>query len=160
MATRRKLKRAKAVKGTKGKPARRTARKAAKRTARKTAKRAARKAAKGASAKRVRPAIRRAHARPATAAARPPLAQPVKTFDDWAAPRCRSRIPVDIQVGGRCERGAIVDMSSSGARIVGVALELAPGTPLEIRYPSGTTLMSAEVVRATDDGFAVRILPR
>jgi hypothetical protein len=92
----------------------------------------------------------------------PPPAKPIKFLDLEAAPRCRSRIPVEIDVHGRRERGAIADMSASGARIVGVQLDLPPGTPLQIRYASGTApmLLAAEVVRRTDDGFAVKILPR
>ena len=79
-----------------------------------------------------------------------------------AAPRCRSRIPVEIEAGGRRERGAIADMSASGARIVGVRLDLPPGTPIAIRYGSATApiLLAAEMVRATADGFAVKIRPR
>ena len=92
----------------------------------------------------------------------PPAAKPIKFIDTDAAPRCRSRIPVEIDVQGRRERGAIADMSASGARIVGMKLDLPPGTPLQIRYGSGTApmLLAAEIVRQTDDGFAVKILPR
>jgi hypothetical protein len=92
----------------------------------------------------------------------PPAPKTIKFIDVDAAPRCRSRIPVEIDVHGRRERGAIADMSASGARIVGVQLDLPVGTPLSIRYASGTApiLLAAEVVRRTDDGFAVKILPR
>ena len=85
-----------------------------------------------------------------------------KKIDITAAPRCRSRIPVEIEAGGRRERGAIADMSASGARIVGVRLDLPPGTPVSIRYGSATApiLLAAEMVRATADGFAVKIRPR
>ncbi|HXX47345.1 MAG TPA: PilZ domain-containing protein [Myxococcota bacterium] len=132
-------------------------RKKAKRAARKTRK--ARKAPKSrkttarATRKRV---ARRAKARPAVAI------DSVLHFDDTAAPRCRSRIPVEIDIAGRRERGAIADMSASGARIVGVHTDLPPGTPLEIRYASvsAPVLLSAEIVRVTEDGFAVRINPR
>ena len=126
-----------------------------------TPRRKARKAPKGPARKRVRPEIRRAKARKVvTGELVPVLVPPMKIFDESAAPRCRSRIPIEIQVGGRLECGAIVDMSSTGARIVGIALDLPPGTPLQIRYPSGSVLAAAEVVRATPDGFAVRLLPR
>src|SRR5262249_24113069 len=92
----------------------------------------------------------------------PPAAKAVDFLDSTAAPRCRSRIPVEIDVHGRRERGAIADMSASGARIVGVRLNLPPGTPLQIRYASGAApvLLAAEIVRQTADGFAVKILPR
>jgi PilZ domain-containing protein len=85
-----------------------------------------------------------------------------KKIDTTAAPRCRSRIPVEIEAGGRRERGAIADMSASGARIVGVQLDLPPGTPISIRYGSATApiLLSTEMVRATADGFAVKMLNR
>jgi hypothetical protein len=85
-----------------------------------------------------------------------------KKIDTDAAPRCRSRIPVEIEAGGRRERGAIADMSASGARIVGVRLDLPPGTPVSIRYGSATApiLLATELVRATADGFAVKIRPR
>ena len=130
-------------------------RKKAKRPARKTKARNAPKArntARRATRKRVAP---RAKARSAAA-------EPVSYFDDSAAPRCRSRIPVEIEIAGRRERGAIADMSASGARIVGVRTDLPPGTPLEIRYASvsAPVLLSAEIVRLTEDGFAVRINPR
>ncbi|HTO69310.1 MAG TPA: PilZ domain-containing protein [Myxococcota bacterium] len=124
-----------------------TARKAAKRQAPK-----ARKATRRATRKRVA-------SRKRTTAK---LAAPAKFIDDSAAPRCRSRIPVEIDIAGRRERGAIADMSASGARIVGVKVDLPPGTPLDIRYASVTSpvLLQAEIVRLTDDGFAVKILPR
>jgi hypothetical protein len=101
-----------------------------------------------------RPARKRPEIRKGKAAA--------KTVDMTAAPRCRSRIPVEIEAGGRRERGAIADMSASGARIVGVRLDLPPGTPISIRYGSATApiLLSTEMVRATADGFAVKMLNR
>src|SRR5262245_15706866 len=120
-------------------------RKKAKRPARKTGKAAARPARK-----RVAPKKR-------------PAGGPATRFTDTtAAPRCRSRIPVEIEAGGRREHGAIVDMSASGARIVGVQLDLPPGTPVGIRYGSGTApiLLSTELVRPTPDGFAVKIRRR
>jgi hypothetical protein len=88
--------------------------------------------------------------------------KPEKTVDTTAAPRCRSRIPVEIEAGGRRERGAIADMSASGARIVGVQLDLPPGTPISLRYGSATApiLLSTEMVRPTADGFAVKMLNR
>jgi hypothetical protein len=115
-------------------------------------------------------AMRKKTKRPAgKAAKRPERKRPAparrkggKVIDLTAAPRCRSRIPVEIEVGGRRERGAIADMSASGARIVGVQLDLPPGTPVAIRYGSATApiLLAATMVRATADGFAVRIRPR
>ena len=85
-----------------------------------------------------------------------------KRFDSEAAPRNRSRIPVEVHVAGRIERAAIADLSPSGARIVGPMLALEPGTPLEIRYKAVAGVapkpVHAEFVRATEDGFAVRIL--
>jgi hypothetical protein len=117
-----------------------------------TTRRKAGKAAARSTRKRSSPATHKARSAP-------PARSP-KVVDSWAAPRCRSRIPVEIDIAGRCERGAIADMSSSGARIVGIRLDVAPGTPLRIRYASGTAPMTAEVVRATDDGFAVKIIPR
>jgi hypothetical protein len=85
-----------------------------------------------------------------------------KRFDTEAAPRNRSRILVEVHVAGRVERAAIADLSPSGARIVGPALELAPGTPVEIRYQAVAGIapkpVHAEYVRATEDGFAVRIV--
>jgi hypothetical protein len=85
-------------------------------------------------------------------------------FDSDAAPRCRSRIPVEVHVEGRVERATIADLSASGARLVGAPLRVARGTPLEIRYKafagSAPRPLRAEFVRATEDGFAVRILPR
>jgi len=131
-------------------------RKKAKRPARKAARKARRprKAAKRTTQKRV--TSRRTRRAPK------PAQKPVQLVDDMAAPRCRSRIPVEIDLGGRRERGAIADMSASGARIVGVRTDLPPGTPLEIRYASvsAPVLLSAEIVRLTEDGFAVRIKPR
>jgi hypothetical protein len=93
---------------------------------------------------------------------RKPKAAAKKVVDTTAAPRCRSRIPVEIEAGGRRERGAIADMSASGARIVGVQLDLPPGTPVSIRYGSATApiLLNTEMVRATADGFAVKMLNR
>ena len=86
-----------------------------------------------------------------------------KVLASDAAPRCRSRIPVEVHVDGRIERAAIADLSASGARLVGAALRVARGTPLEIRYRafagSAPRPLHAEYIRATDDGFAVRILP-
>ncbi|MBM4337735.1 MAG: PilZ domain-containing protein [Deltaproteobacteria bacterium] len=79
-----------------------------------------------------------------------------------AAPRCRSRILVEILVAGRVERGAIADVSPSGARIVGPVLSLAPGTPVEVRYLAAKGIapkpLRGEFVRTTEDGFAIRIL--
>jgi PilZ domain-containing protein len=100
--------------------------------------------------------------KPRTTRRAAPAPKPVKFIDDSAAPRCRSRIPVEIDIAGRREHGAIADMSASGARIVGVQVDLPPGTPLEIRYASvsAPVLLSAEIVRLTEDGFAVKILPR
>jgi hypothetical protein len=138
-------------------PARKATRKSRKsRPARKVTRRKAPKAAKRTTRKRVA----RKRRAPAPAAPRP--APAILFVDDGAAPRCRSRIPVEIEVGGRLERGAIADMSASGARIVGVPLDLPPGTPLRIRYASGSSpmLLAAELVRRTADGFAVKILPR
>lgn len=113
---------------------------------RKKAKRLVRKVTKRLTRKRPAPAKRKG----------------AKVIDTTAAPRCRSRIPVEIEAGGRRERGAIADMSASGARIVGVQLDLPPGTPIAIRYGSATApiLLTAEMVRATADGFAVKIRPR
>jgi hypothetical protein len=126
-----------------------------------TPRRKARKAVKRTARKRVRPALRKAKMRKVVSGVPvPALAPATKYFDDFAAPRCRSRILVEIEVAGRTERGAIVDMSSTGARIVGISKDLAPGTPLQIRYPSGIALLAAEIVRATEDGFAVRIFPK
>ncbi len=126
-----------------------------------TLRRKARKAVKRTARKRVaRPALKaKAHKRLSGELA-PVLARPTEFFEDLAAPRCRSRIPIEIEVAGRRERGAIVDMSSTGARIVGIAMKLPPGTPLQLRYASGIAPVAAEIVRATGDGFAVRILPR
>ena len=109
-----------------------------------------------------RPELRKAK-RPAARRAAPKKRAPAKkAFDPSAAPRCRSRIPVEVEAGGRRERGAIADMSASGARIVGVQLDLPPGTPVAIRYGSATApiLLAAEMVRSTPDGFAVKIKPR
>lgn len=79
-----------------------------------------------------------------------------------AAPRCRSRILVEIHVAGRVESGAIADVSPSGARIVGPVLALAPGTPVEVRYLAAKGMapkpVRGEFVRTTEDGFAIRIL--
>jgi len=121
---------------------------------RKKAKRPARKTRKARKAPRARKSAKRA--------TRKRVAKPTKKIDDSAAPRCRSRIPVEIDIAGRRERGAIADMSASGARIVGVRTDLPPGTPLEFRYASvsAPVLLSAEIVRLTEDGFAVRINPR
>jgi hypothetical protein len=121
---------------------------------RKKAKRPARKTRKARKAPGARKTAKRA--------TRKRVAKPVQFVDDMAAPRCRSRIPVEIDIAGRRERGAIADMSASGARIVGVRTDLPPGTPLEIRYASvsAPVLLSAEIVRLTEDGFAVRINPR
>jgi PilZ domain-containing protein len=134
-------------------------RKKSKRSARKSRKARkapkSRKVAKRTTRKRVAPRAKRAQAAGA--------AQPPAFLDDSAAPRCRSRIPVEIDIAGRREHGAIADMSASGARIVGVKGDgILPGTPLEIRYASvsAPVLLSAEFVRSTDDGFAVKILPR
>jgi len=109
-----------------------------------------------------RPEVKKAKRRAAPKSAPKKRAAAKKPFDSTAAPRCRSRIPVEIEVGGRRERGAIADMSASGARIVGVQLDLAPGTPVAIRYGSATApiLLAAEMVRSTPDGFAVKIRPR
>lgn len=133
-------------------------RKKAKRPTRKTRKARkapqARKTGAGTTRKRVAARAKRGSARRA--------AKPDKFIDVGAAPRCRSRIPVEIEIAGRRQRGAIADMSASGARIVGVHTDLPPGTPLEIRYASvaAPVLLSAEIVRLTEDGFAVRINPR
>ncbi|HTO56075.1 MAG TPA: PilZ domain-containing protein [Myxococcota bacterium] len=138
------------------KPAKRAARKATKR--RKVVRRAAKKATTRRKAARK---VSRKTSRKVAARMAPP-AVPFKFLDLDAAPRCRSRIPVEIEIAGRRESGAIADMSASGARIVGVKLDMPAGTPLQIRYASGTSpvLLSAELVRLTDDGFAVKILPR
>lgn len=120
-----------------------------------------RKAIQRAAHKRVVRAVRPAKAGKAERAELVPVLAPmIKPIDESSAPRCRSRIPVEIDIAGRRERGAIVDMSSSGARIVGVQMDLPPGTPLQLRYSASMTPVSAEFVRATDDGFAVKILPR
>jgi hypothetical protein len=112
--------------------------------------------------KKAKRPVRKAAKRPEPKRPVPPKRKGRKVIDLTAAPRCRSRIPVEIEVGGRRERGAIADMSASGARIVGVQLDLPPGTPVAIRYGSATApiLLAAEMVRATADGFAVKIRPR
>lgn len=120
-----------------------------------------RKAAKRSVQKRAAPKPRAPKARKVVnGGLLPVLSAPLKYTDDMSAPRNRSRIPVEIEIGGRRERGAIVDMSSSGARIVGVRIDLPPGTPLQIHYSSNMTPVLAEVVRVTDDGFAAKFLPR
>jgi hypothetical protein len=97
-------------------------------------------------------------------APRAKTAAKAKSFDSDAAPRCRSRIPVEVHVAGRVEAATIADLSASGARLVGTPLRVARGTPLEIRYRafagSAPKPLRAEYIRATDDGFAVRILKR
>jgi hypothetical protein len=118
--------------------------------------------------RRAQPSARKRTQKPAAkkravrkAAAKKPA---TKVFDSDAAPRCRSRIPVEVHVGGRIERATIADLSASGARLVGAPLEVARGTPLEIRYRafagSAPKPLRAEYIRATEDGFAVRILPK
>jgi len=143
------------------KKAKGSARKAKKSTRRAPKTTARRKTARKKSRKTRAKATRQTSGRTAIALP-PPAPKPIKFMDLEAAPRCRSRIPVEIDVHGRRERGAIADMSASGARIVGVTLDLPPGTPLQIRYASGSApvLLAAEIVRRTDDGFAVKILPR
>jgi len=85
-----------------------------------------------------------------------------KAFDDTALPRCRSRIPVEVHVAGKTHSAAIADLSPTGARIVGPALSLEPGTPVEIHYPAvrgvSPVPLRGEFVRATADGFALRIV--
>ncbi len=87
-----------------------------------------------------------------------------KAYDPAAAPRCRSRILVEVHVAGRVERAAIADVSASGARIVGPRLDLAPGTKLEIHYEAvggaAPRPLRAEFVRGTEDGFAISIRRR
>ncbi|HTO09881.1 MAG TPA: PilZ domain-containing protein [Myxococcota bacterium] len=141
-------------------------RKKAKGTGRKARKAAPRRPKTTARRKAARKSSRKTRAKAKTVAhpaipLPPPRPKIIKFMDLEAAPRCRSRIPVEIDVHGRRERGAIADMSASGARIVGVQLDLPAGTPLQIRYASGTApiLLAAEVVRRTADGFAVKILP-
>jgi PilZ domain-containing protein len=145
------------------KPAKRLVRKATKRSKSKTvARRKPQRAAKKTTARRkAARKVSRKTSRPRVPSAAPPVV-PFKFMDLDAAPRCRSRIPVEVEIAGRRESGAIADMSASGARIVGVRVDLPAGTPLQIRYASGTSpvLLSAELVRVTEDGFAVKILPR
>jgi hypothetical protein len=129
---------------------------------RKAAKRPVRKRS---AKKRATRSARKRTARKAAAPVTPPVSGPdslgqAKIIDLSAAPRCRSRIPVEVEVAGVVERCAIVDMSSSGARLVGTKLDLPPGTPLRIRYPSTSVTMDAEFVRVTEDGFAAKILRR
>jgi hypothetical protein len=88
----------------------------------------------------------------------PAKAKPAKkVFESDAAPRCRSRILVEVHVAGRVESAAITDLSASGARLVGAPLRVARGTPLEIRYRAfagaAPRPLRAEYIRATDDGF-------
>lgn len=98
---------------------------------------------------------------PAKPARRPRV---IKVFDPSSAPRCRSRILVEVHFEGRVERAAIADVSASGARIVGPRLELPLGTPLDIHYAAvggaAPKPLQAEFVRATDDGFAIAIVRR
>jgi hypothetical protein len=151
MAVKKKSKRP-ARKGTKRarKPAKRTARK---RTARPVRKRGARKAT-------ARKSATRKSVAQMSVTHHESLDMGGKVIDLTAAPRCRSRIPVEVEFAGRVERAAIVDMSSSGARLEGPRLELEPGTPLQIRYPSTSVAMDAEFVRVTENGFAAKILRR
>jgi PilZ domain-containing protein len=154
MATKKTSKRrpAKARKATRRSPKTTARRKVARKTSRKAKAKVAKRS------KRPRPTLRSKARMPQSS----PPTKPFKMMDLEAAPRCRSRIPVEIDIDGRREHGAIVDMSASGARLVGVQVDLPPGTPLQIRYASGTApiLLAAEIVRATEDGFAVKILPR
>jgi hypothetical protein len=107
-----------------------------------------------------KPAKRKSLARRPLRAA-PVAARPAKVLDLGAAPRCRSRIPVEVEYGGRRQNGAIVDFSASGARISGVHLDLPPGTALAIRYSPNTSPVTAHFVRVTEDGFAAKIvIPR
>lgn len=156
MATRKKSKRAPRKATRRARKARTSRKPASPRAARRATKRSKRKATRRVTRKR---GAARGTARIAGAAM---PAKPIKFIDTTAAPRCRSRIPVEVDIAGRRERGAIADMSASGARIVGIHVDLAPGTPLQIRYGSSTApvLLTAKLVRSTDDGFAVRILPK
>ena len=135
MATRKKSKRTTG----RAKAARKTTRRARKTATRRksAARRKPRKAAKRkttAQVSRKRGTVR-GKAMPAAQKAMP--AQPVKMFDVDAAPRCRSRIPVEIDIDGRIERGAIADMSASGVRIVGPQVTLPAGKLVQIRFGAG-----------------------
>ncbi len=121
-----------------------------------TARRSAKKRTSRVTRKK-KPAKRKSVARRAKRTA-PVTARPSKVMDLSAAPRCRSRIPVEVEYGGRRQNGAIVDFSASGARIQGVHLDLAPGTTIAIRYSPNTSPVTAEFVRVTEDGFAAKIL--
>ena len=67
-----------------------------------------------------------------------------------------------ISANGCDVEATITDISSSGARIE-TKLPLDPGTVVKIHYlmPGRKTrnLLIAEMVRATEGGFAVRFLP-
>ena len=72
------------------------------------------------------------------------------------------RIPVDYEAGGQCGKGTLIDISSSGALIEEVDLQLSVGAFVEICYKLEAeempTLLYGKVSRETESGFAAEFV--
>ncbi len=79
-----------------------------------------------------------------------------------ARPRFDLRVPVNYRTPRKTGHGTIWDVSTSGARVEGASLLPRTGTRVRLRFSYASNeaplLASAEVVRRTESGFAVRFL--
>ncbi len=79
-----------------------------------------------------------------------------------AAARLVARLPVGYSGERREGRGTIVDLSSSGALLFHVSVQVPVGTKLELEFGAlsdwPSFALRAEVVRCLADGFAVQFI--
>lgn len=86
----------------------------------------------------------------------------VKRVENRIAPRFEIRVPVEYQYDAATGRGTTANVSTSGVRIAMTARspQLSVGSGLTLRFSffagSFDTPFAANVVRHTDDGFAVQ----
>jgi hypothetical protein len=72
-----------------------------------------------------------------------------------AAPRCRARIPIEYCAGDHVYRGAITELSSTGASIAGASPAAPLGARIELRLPAHRRRVCS-FVRPIPGGFVVR----
>jgi len=80
---------------------------------------------------------------------------PNRAGDSRTAPRCRARIPIEYCAGDRIYRGAITELSSTGACITGAWPAAELGARIELRLPAHRRRVCS-FVRPIPGGFVVR----
>lgn len=84
------------------------------------------------------------------------------TRGSLTAPRFDLRVPVRFKGGRGRGEGIIWDVSTSGARIEVATARMRPGSQVHLQFSYSSEaepiVAAAEVVRATETGFAVRFV--